>query len=201
MRGWRGAVLGRTLVLDDITHTVRLMERLHGLAIMDDLTGIYNRRHFIEVARRELERAIRYDKNLSLLLLDLDHFKRINDTYGHAAGDAVLFHVACVCRESIRSIDIAGRYGGEELVILLPETAAGDAFTMAERIRERIEALSIDVCGKRLSVSTSIGVASRAGMGNISLEELLQAADRAMYRAKNEGRNRTAADNVVERIT
>ncbi len=106
-----------------------------------------------------------------------------------------------MCRESIRSIDIAGRYGGEELVILLPETAAGGAFTMAERIRERIAALSIDVCGKRLSVSTSIGVASRAGIRNMSLEELLQAADRAMYRAKNEGRNRTAADNVVERIT
>lgn len=173
-------------------------EELERLANTDALTGLANRRHFMDALARELDRSQRYDRPLSLILLDLDHFKRVNDTYGHAAGDSVLKATADVMRSVCRDVDLPARLGGEELAILLPETRTGGASALAERLRERLERWDHrDEADQPFTVTASVGVATREGHDRGSADGFLQRADAALYRAKAGGRNRVAMAGVA----
>ena len=169
--------------------------RLEALAHTDPLTQVLNRRALTLRLTSELDRARRYSSVLALLMIDLDHFKRVNDSYGHITGDDALREVAALLQHTVRSVDVVARYGGEEFVIILPETAAPGAVAFAERIRERIEAQSFAVAGSPgsggagLRLTASIGVASFPTAKVDSAEDLLVQADAALYRAKSEGRN------------
>ena len=159
-------------------------------AATDALTGIINHGYFVERLEIELQRAQRYHHSLSLIFMDLDHFKQINDTYGHHAGDQVLQQVALSLQQGIRETDLVARYGGEEFVILLPETDPAQARALAERLQQEVALAHVRVPGKAaIPITMSCGVASMPQMAN-SAEELLTAADQAMYRAKRAGRNR-----------
>jgi|GEM_PF-1398361 len=166
----------------------RLYNELQQIATQDPLTGLYNRRGLREMGQREIERARRFNRPLSALMLDVDHFKKFNDTYGHMVGDQVLVEIARICRQSLRSIDISCRYGGEEFVILLLENDIYSAWTAASRLCERIAQAPIATSAGYLSITASIGVAtlddSMAG-----LSDLVRAADEALYEAKHRGRN------------
>ncbi len=171
--------------------------KLEHLSKTDVLTGLYNRRHFMELVDAELARARRYRTPLALVMVDLDHFKEVNDGRGHQAGDRVLTAVAGAMRESVRETDLAARYGGEEFVLLLPNTDRQGARELAERCREIVADTSVADAGGRIQVTASMGVASYpedAGDGDV--DALLGAADGALYRAKGGGRNRVemAAD-------
>lgn len=166
----------------------RLYARLEIRAVQDDLTKVYNRRGLIEIAAVELNRAHRFKHPLGLILFDLDHYKSVNDTYGHAAGDEVMRAVARICRAAIREIDVIGRYGGDEFVIVLPECGLEAAAIVAERVRKTLESSPIPVAGQELVVTLSAGVASDP-MGGSSLDDLLRQADQALYAAKSAGRN------------
>ena len=170
-------------------HILRLNKELERQAMTDELTGLENRRAFFDHGREEVRRAWRYDMPLSLLLLDLDEFKAVNDTYGHEAGDVVLQSVAAVLRQCMREIDIAGRLGGEEFCVLLPNTDGAAAATLAERLRAAIQDTPCIVGERQLRVTASIGV-SGFDQDAPNLEAMLQRADAAMYRAKGQGRNR-----------
>lgn len=163
------------------------------LARTDPLTGINNRRYLFELAEHEIEISSRYKQPLSVLMFDIDHFKKFNDTYGHKVGDLILKEVANTARNILRSADIIGRYGGEEFIILLPLTGAEQAFRLAERIRIAVENMSVDTDQGPTSVTLSIGIVER-DLGNTrdTIEDLFHRADEAMYRAKADGRNRTA---------
>lgn len=161
---------------------------LQVMASTDALTGLYNRRAFMDLGENELKRAARKSVWPSILILDLDHFKRINDSWGHAAGDEVLRVMSVVLKQELREIDVFGRLGGEEFIALLPETALENAFNVAERVRSAIETTPINVEGRAIFVSASIGVA--CGEAGCSLDEIIAKADSALYRAKSEGRNR-----------
>ncbi len=163
---------------------------LQRLATTDFLTGICNNRCFFENGEREIQRARRYGHPLSLLMFDIDHFKRINDTYGHAAGDQVLVAITAACRAFLRDIDVFGRLGGEEFAILLPETDLAGGKTTAERLRSTIAEKGIEAGGARLNVTISVGV-SVLSPGDDRIEQVLKRADDAMYDAKRSGRNRT----------
>ena len=168
--------------------------RLELLAHTDPLTEVLNRRALSERLTDEMERVRRYESTVSMLLIDLDHFKRINDSHGHLVGDDVLMEVAALLQRAVRAVDVVARYGGEEFVIVLPETSPFGATTFAERIRELIDAHPFtQVRGQPLHLTTSIGVASYPTPGIESLEDLFAAADQALYRAKAEGRNRVRA--------
>lgn len=171
----------------------RILERL---ASSDSLTDLDNRRCFFDKAGAEVERARRYGHPLSLQMLDIDHFKAINDRYGHVAGDRVLTALADILRANLRHNDVAARLGGEEFAILLPETTIDDAFVHAERIRKSVAALSIAHGSDWLAVTVSIGIATMGG-GDSSIEPALVRADNCLYRAKEEGRNRICADRPV----
>jgi two-component system cell cycle response regulator len=165
--------------------------RLEALAHTDPLTDVLNRRALTERLANELDRARRYNSMVALLMVDLDHFKRINDTHGHLVGDDVLMEVATMLQHAVRSVDVVARYGGEEFVIVLPETAEPGAVAFAERIRERVEAHPFATDdGATLRLTASLGVAAFPGTGVDSVEDLFQRADQALYRAKAEGRNR-----------
>lgn len=165
--------------------------RLEMLAHTDPLTAVLNRRALTERLVAELERVRRYDSTVSLLLIDLDHFKRVNDTHGHLVGDDVLMDVGALLQGAIRSVDVVARYGGEEFVIVLPETALAGATVFAERIRELMEAHPFPLPdGGHLHLTASVGVASYPAPGIETVEDLLATADQALYRAKAEGRNR-----------
>ena len=155
----------------------------------DGLTRIYNRRFFDERLVDELRRAQRYGHDISLLMFDLDHFKAVNDTYGHQAGDMVLKEVGSLLIESLRSTDFAARYGGEEFTVILPHTDEEHAWLLAERLRRRVQKLSFSHEGKRFTVTTSIGVASLKPGGFRRNVDLVAEADRALYLAKASGRN------------
>ncbi|MFV3127431.1 diguanylate cyclase [Niveispirillum sp. KHB5.9] len=163
--------------------------RLDVLASTDPLTGLLNRRRFLELAAIEHQRAARHGRPLSLLLIDLDHFKRVNDTHGHRMGDAVLRTAAGVLSASVRASDLAARFGGEELVLLLPETELAGAAGMAERLRRDFAAATTALDGKEVRVTASIGVAGWRGPGE-SLDALLHRADQALYAAKHGGRDK-----------
>lgn len=166
----------------------RLFAKSEEVARVDGITGLFNRRHFDERLREEIDRHSRYGDILSLLLLDLDNFKKYNDTYGHLAGDRLLVHAGGIIGNVIRSSDLAFRYGGDEFAVILPNSSTMDAFSVAERIREKI---ALEMAGRQLDISISIGVASWPGDGS-SLDELCYAADMALYYAKRTGQNRTS---------
>ncbi|MEW6280700.1 MAG: diguanylate cyclase [Candidatus Eremiobacterota bacterium] len=166
----------------------RLFQRVQRLATVDELTGVWNRRHFFELARREAARSQRSGAPLGVLMLDIDHFKKFNDSYGHAVGDAVLAEVAGRCHRVLRETDIFGRYGGEEFAAVLTDTGDEQAVRMvAERLREGVSERPLDTAEHGpLQLTVSIG----AARGEEDLEALLSRADAALYRAKAEGRNR-----------
>ncbi len=167
--------------------TARLGE-LQRLSVTDGLTGLHNHRHFQHRLREEFRRAQRYDDALSLILLDLDHFKRVNDTYGHTVGDAVLREVAAALMRSVRETDLVARYGGEEFALLLPRTHLAGALTVAERVLRELRALR--PVRDELRVTASLGVSSLPHRAVLSPEQLLLTADEALLRAKEDGRNR-----------
>ncbi len=160
------------------------------LARTDTLTGINNRRYFFEVAVHEFNAAVRYSHPLSAIMFDIDHFKELNDTYGHQAGDDMLRNLAQLTRQQLRSADILARYGGEEFVILLPYTRLKQAYLVAERIRETVAAFRLTWNEHKIGITLSLGVAEFDSQTD-SLDKLIQRADQAMYEAKNGGRNRT----------
>lgn len=169
----------------------RLFQEVQNLAITDHLTGLHNRRSLFELGKIEFSRAERLSRPISCLMLDLDHFKQINDTYGHPTGDKVLQGFARGCKESIREIDLIGRYGGEELMILMPETEIEMATQVAERLRVSICENQMTVDDQVLNITVSIGIATK-DENTLELDTLIARADQAMYIAKHRGRNRVA---------
>lgn len=167
---------------------VKLRVSLRQQSIIDPLTQLYNRRYLDEILKRELARSSRSGIPLSVLVLDLDHFKRINDTYGHEGGDAILRKVALTLRENIRSADVACRMGGEEMVVLLPECGIEDAIKRADALRVLIASGEVLHDGQRIGATASIGVASYPAHGH-NAQTLVHAADLALYEAKHDGRN------------
>jgi diguanylate cyclase (GGDEF)-like protein len=167
----------------------QLFAETEQLARTDALTGIANRRYLFEVGARELSRARRFSHPLSALVLDIDHFKQINDTHGHATGDQVLQALARVCQKHVRDIDIVGRYGGEEFVILLVETDLSGAHRSAERLRAQIAETRIETDQGQVQVTVSVGVAG-AYIQSDGFATLVVRADGALYAAKKAGRNR-----------
>jgi diguanylate cyclase (GGDEF)-like protein len=172
---------------------VGLHETVQRQAVTDELTGLYNHRRFQEAMVAESDRARRFDQPMSLVMLDIDNFKKVNDNYGHQQGDQVLREVARVLRESSREIDSPARYGGEELAVVLPQTDLEGAFQLAERVRQEVEAMQVpmvDGAGGAISVTASLGVASLPESAP-EPGELIAAADAALYQAKNAGKNQT----------
>ncbi|MBU3909033.1 MAG: diguanylate cyclase [Gammaproteobacteria bacterium] len=180
---------GAIAAFRDITRRKAMDEKLLHLATTDTLTGLANRRHFLAQVEQEADRIRRFGNLAALLMLDLDHFKSVNDQHGHAAGDAVLKAFAQTVQASLRKTDRAGRMGGEEFAILLPETTPEAARNFAERLRQTVAALPIDFENRSLSVTVSIGVTSLSP-ADIAPEDALRRADQAMYQAKESGRNR-----------
>jgi diguanylate cyclase (GGDEF)-like protein len=177
--------------LQDVTERKRLEQQLEYHANHDSLTSLANRRHFLDLAQQELLRARRYGSPLAIAMLDLDHFKSVNDTYGHEAGDRVLRQFADIARGVLREVDIMGRLGGEEFAVLFPETNGANALEVAERVREAIA--GSDIAMERepaIRISVSIGVTAYLATDS-NLDMLLGRADQALYEAKRAGRNRT----------
>ncbi|MDD5348377.1 MAG: diguanylate cyclase [Candidatus Omnitrophica bacterium] len=168
-------------------------ELLNKLSITDELTKLYNRRYLIARLDEEIKKIKRYNYPLSCIMLDLDHFKHVNDTLGHAQGDAVLEKFAGVVKANIRSIDIACRYGGDEIVIIFSFTNLTGALEVAQRLRRRIEEQDFGTDGQPLRFTTSIGMVSVDSKDAVDVDLLLQALDKQLYEAKNTGRNKVCA--------
>ena len=184
---------GRMLTYSNITDLADDVERLEVLAHIDSMTGLINRRRFFDIAGREWAMALRYGREIAVLMLDIDHFKNVNDTLGHAAGDEVIRHIAAICTDSKRATDVVARLGGEEFALLLPETDISGAMILAERIRIRVAANPLVLDGQAVAVTISIGVAERRTDSG-GFEALLARSDRMLYAAKRAGRNRVLRD-------
>jgi two-component system cell cycle response regulator len=167
-------------------------ENLLSSALRDGLTKLFNKRYFMERLDSELKFAQRHETAVSLLLLDIDHFKKVNDTRGHLAGDAVLMQLATVLAKAVRNEDVVARFGGEELAIILRAIAIDGAAQMGERVRRLVEGTTTWFSGSEIKATVSIGIASYPSTPVKTTEELVEAADRALYRAKNGGRNRVS---------
>lgn len=174
----------------DVTDRLDLIDKLAQQANHDDLTGLANRRFLMQQARLELARAIRYQYPLSLLMLDIDHFKKVNDRHGHLSGDMVLKQLGQELKMFLREHDLVGRIGGEEFVMLLPETSLDEATAIAERLRQSVEKLTLSILNEQaITITVSIGVAS-AMEEEQNLDNIWQTADERLYQAKTSGRNR-----------
>ena len=176
---------------------VVLYQKIERIAIHDNLTGVYTRRYLLERFEEEIRRAQMRKINLSFLMLDVDYFKNFNDQYGHLTGDQILKEIGAIIKASIREIDIAGRYGGEEFCVVLPDTDNAGALWAAERIRSSVEKTSIKAYDTVVKATVSIGVATFPLHGSLR-DELLDKADWALYRAKKSGRNRVSAFGVYK---
>ena len=185
--GENEALTAKIILFWEITDSVNLMKELENAAYIDSLTGIYNRKHFSELANVDIERSLRMDQSIYAAMLDLDFFKNVNDTYGHATGDIILKATAGVIRQTIRSYDLLGRYGGEEFVLLITNLDSTEAYNLMERIRENMEHSITNCDGVEITVTCSIGLAKY--LENDSLEEVVKKADAALYAAKRSGRN------------
>ena len=174
-------------------------EEIHRLSIMDPLTGVHNRRSLNEFLDREVERARRHDRPLSVVLFDIDHFKRINDQYGHTAGDFTLRNVAARVKELTRQDELLARYGGEEFALVLPETGLDRALVTAERVRRAVAAAPYEYEGKTFLVTVSGGVGVLPPGGTTTALDVLRRADDCLYEAKRAGRNRVAPFDRVGR--
>jgi diguanylate cyclase (GGDEF)-like protein len=182
-----------TIVRERVQNLLNLTlayRELEELSTTDFLTGVFNRRYFMEIATTELKRHQRHGKITSILMLDIDHFKDVNDTYGHSVGDQALRHLVKICRDNLREEDIFARYGGEEFCALLPETDASTAKEVAERLRYNIESTPMELDEQLLHLSVSIGLSGIDARQETDIEPWLERADQAMYRAKEQGRNR-----------
>jgi diguanylate cyclase (GGDEF)-like protein len=175
--------------LATINETLRKKNlELHEISITDSLTGLYNRKHLMETLDKETSRCQRYKRPLAILMIDIDHFKRYNDTFGHLAGDGALKRMAKIFRDSVRAVDYSARYGGEEFLIILPETSKHEAAKAAERIRRCVEEDSLAEGDKARATTVSIGVAIFPEHGD-DIQTLIKNADAALYDAKKGGRN------------
>ncbi len=173
-------------------------ERFRRLALIDGLTGLHNARYFHERLRAEIETAKRYDYPISLAVLDLDYFKNVNDTYGHQVGDIVLQHVASLLMKSVRQGDFTARAGGEEFVVIFPQTTVDDAAVVAERIRKSVKASQIRLkTGAMIGVKVSLGVAGTPFLAVFDGDVLYARADAALYKAKQSGRDRVVVDRQI----
>jgi len=190
VRNRAGRSLGVAIVLHDVTHSVKLFQRVQQLASTDGLTGLLARRRFLELAELELARARRHRLPVSLLLLDVDNFKLVNDVYGHPAGDVILRALATACSEVLRSFDFMGRFGGDEFCVMLPQDDEGEGVLVAERLRAVVAGMSVWCAGVLVRITVSVGVVGVDAVTAETVESLLDAADRALYEAKHEGRDR-----------
>lgn len=171
---------------------IKLYKEIETLAITDALTGVYTRRYSLERLQEEVQRSAARKSQMVFLMLDVDHFKKVNDQYGHLTGDEVLKEVGNLLRENVREIDIAGRYGGEEFSVVLPDTDTQGAMLVAERIRQAAEKRVIKAYDATVRITVSIGMSAFPNDGKLPVE-LIDKADWALYRAKSQGRNRTIA--------
>lgn len=187
-------------ILDLQDELIRAREALREQATHDNLTCLWNRAGVLDIMERELNRAQREGTPLGLIMADLDHFKRVNDTYGHLAGDAVLLEAARRMLSSVRPYDSIGRYGGEEFLVVLPGCDALDAVNHAERLRACISAEPIQTPQESIPVTLSLGVAAAEETIEADLDSLLRTVDAALYRAKNRGRNRVELVTIVEAL-
>jgi diguanylate cyclase (GGDEF)-like protein len=181
--------IGRIFLFSDITDNVNFVKKLENAAYIDSLTGIYNRKHFIELANADIKRAVRMDKVIYTAMIDIDFFKVINDTFGHATGDIVLRKTADIIHQTIRSYDLLGRYGGDEFIIMFSDIDNTEAYKMVERIRKNIENSVIDHDNNEIKLTISIGLAKFNKTD--TLETAIKNADESLYTAKNSGRNLT----------
>ncbi len=179
------------MIASEITERVLLYQQIQRLANEDVLTGCMNRRFFMEKASDEIQRSLRYKRPLSFLMMDIDHFKDFNDSYGHQVGDQLLCRLVHLCQKELRVMDVLGRYGGEEFVVLMPETAGKGGLLASERLRTKIEKMNIHTTAGNLSVTVSMGLASleRGFDANQTLDNVIRRADKALYAAKAAGRN------------
>ncbi len=189
LRDARGSVTHFATIGRDLSATKQLQQELRLMASTDPLTGLLNRRRFLEQAETEFLRSQRYQHELATVMLDIDHFKTINDTHGHFAGDQVLIAMSRAAENLLRGTDILGRWGGEEFVILMPETPLTGAAILAERLREVLARLAVDTTAGTLHFTVSAGLAARGG-ADAGITDILQRADSALYAAKQHGRNR-----------
>ncbi|MCW8886908.1 MAG: GGDEF domain-containing protein, partial [Motiliproteus sp.] len=176
-----------TAIVRDTTQRAEMMKELRRAAYEDPLTGIYNRRHMSRIMHRELQRVQRFDRYFSVMMIDLDHFKKINDTYGHAIGDELLMAFVAKVKQVTRSVDVFGRWGGEEFILLLPETRAEDAEVAAEKIRSNLR-------GDKESQDELYGLTASYGIAQVdqqeqTIESILERVDAALYQAKSDGRD------------
>ncbi len=191
-------VVGYMTTLVDITKYVDMMNELNYLAFRDGLTGVYNRRHFVSLGSSIVEESQHHHLPLSIMIFDLDHFKQVNDQYGHKAGDEVLKKVADICRNTLRTEDVLARYGGEEFVVLFPNTPLEEAQIIAQQLLINIESAEIMDEGRKINITASFGIMGVDAVTDDTLDDFLIHADRALYLAKSEGRNCVRSTLVKE---
>jgi diguanylate cyclase (GGDEF)-like protein len=194
----KNSVVGKMLVFHDITQQKALENQLRDMAIHDQLTGIHNRFYFFDLGNRAFKRALRYQHQLSLVMCDLDHFKQVNDKFGHVVGDQILQEFVALVREEVRQRDVFARYGGDEFILLLQETNREGAMRFSERLRAKVEKTPLETRQGPISITISSGV-STLQVGRVpSLEHLIDLADQALYISKERGRNRVTYQNPEE---
>ncbi|MBF0157521.1 MAG: diguanylate cyclase [Magnetococcales bacterium] len=192
IRSASGRSIGSAALFRDITEEKRLEEEMRALSVTDGLTGLLNRRRLDELLLEECERSDRYGQEYGLLLLDIDHFKLFNDRHGHQVGDQVLKAVAVAMRAHFRHVDFCCRYGGEEFAVVMPNTVVPGIELAADRFRQRVEAMEVSGLKVTISIGIAIYRGVERGRKGIPVEELISRADKALYRAKAEGRNRVS---------
>ena len=192
--------IGKIYIFTDISEKKAMIGKLQYNAKYDFLSKVYNRHELFELAEIELYKSYRYKRKLAFLMIDIDYFKKINDTYGHIVGDSVIMRLAKICKSRLRPSDIIGRYGGEEFLILLTEISPSDAVKLAEEIREKIEKLEIKLNNNKIKFTISIGVRYYKGDKKYSLIEIIDTADKALYTAKQNGRNRVEVFEAQESL-